>query len=618
VPRKSLWVVIASLNAALIAHLLVYAIGDFPEFNRATLIKLWISIAAGAGFTVFAAWQMRARTPFVPAGSAHTPFAVGAAAFLLILGVIPVPPYPFPNLAHAHALLTFVVTLLAIYRALFEDEPVVRHPRWWMMAAGSFALIVTLVRLYGLSYYPFVDLQDEAWVTAWTVNWLQTGHFGDPTLFGLGDAYYAYPRFYWLLGGWIRLFGIGLWQERVFGFLLIFPVIGFSAAAARNLYGMRAALLTAAALFASAVLMSAARVRHDIGLAICLAASLWLFTEAVKHRSDWRHFAAGLVIGLGMFSHYHAAGFGVALLIGLYVPRLVQRRRIERGAILYGIGGAVGFLIVLIVQMLPDDIGGWLYIITRISKYSDDTNQFAVAFVGNFISIGFFSLFELLLLALGVVAAVRRRRERDVSLLLVLISGHVLLAIMASGAIYYYILPLAPIYGMLIGALFVRPDDDRADLPYKRGDLVAFALLLMPVLGATTTRPLQAVLNGDSILAPTPPAVQWVLDNVPADQSVAGDLYYYFWLHDHPFASHLIHEYLYPENEARYPTIDAVWEAAAPAYIIIDPAYDRSYRKYFTPLMATDWLNAHYTIAQDFDDTLSTAVIYRRKEDLRP
>jgi hypothetical protein len=105
------------------------------------------------------------------------------------------------------------------------------------------------------------------------------------------------------------------------------------------------------------------------------------------------------------------------------------------------------------------------------------------------------------------------------------------------------------------------------------------------------------------------------LEHVPRDQSVAGDLYYYFWLSDYPFASHLIHEYLYPDNERRYPTIDAVWEAAAPEILIIDPAYTRSYTRYFTPLHATGWVGGHYTVVMDFEDSVSTAVIYRRDDE---
>ncbi|NJO82849.1 MAG: sigma-70 family RNA polymerase sigma factor [Blastochloris sp.] len=100
-------------------------------------------------------------------------------------------------------------------------------------------------------------------------------------------------------------------------------------------------------LFSSAVLMSGARVRHDIGLTICLAGALALHVEAVARRAGWLHLASGLVMGLGMFSHYHAAGFGIALFLGLYVTRYLSRLRNglgwrpELSTILFMLGGAL-------------------------------------------------------------------------------------------------------------------------------------------------------------------------------------------------------------------------------------------------------------------------------------
>ncbi len=225
---------------------------------------------------------------------------------------------------------------------------------------------MTLVRLYGLSVYPAVEIQDEPWITAWAVNWLDTGRFGDPTLLGFGDAYHGYPRFLWLFSGWIDLFGIGLWQQRVLNFLLIFPVLIFTAAAARNLYGIRAAFLSTAYLFSSAVLASAARVSHDIGVAVCVAAALWLQTEAVKWQSRRLHLLAGLMVGLGLYADYHAAGYTLALLVGLYGPGMLQRRRIDIGALWYAVGALGSGLMVVIVQIIFNDSAGWGIIWSRL------------------------------------------------------------------------------------------------------------------------------------------------------------------------------------------------------------------------------------------------------------
>lgn len=609
--RALRWPALAIFNVLALAHALLFLSGASP--SPAQALGAIVAALAAAGLALAAALAGRGRLAPPAGGRGHTTFACISAGFLLGLGVLPFAQTTSASVFHVHSLLTFTVTLIALYRALYDGALPARSARLWIGLALGGAVVITLIRLYGLAHYPFIDLQDEAWVTAWAVNWLRTGHFGDPTLAGLGDAYYAYPRYYLLLAGWIEAFGVGLWQERILGFVLILPAIAFTTLAARNWYGSHAAVLTAAAMFASAVLMSAARVRHDIGLTICVAAALWLHTVAGRRGALALHFASGLVVGLGMFSHYHAAGFGLALLIGLYVPRMIrQRRLIDREMIVFGLGGLAGAAIVVLLQMLPDDLPGWLSTLTRQSKYSEDTRQFAVAFFGNIFNIAWFSVFEFVLVALAVWAALRRRLPQDVSLVLIALISHVALAVMASGAIYYYILPLTPIYGLLIGAQRFSRAALPARLPFRRGELVIFALLLMPLLGATTARPLQAVLQGEPRGLPPPPAVEWVLQNVPRDVPVAGDLYYYFWLSDYPFISHLVAEYPYPDVEARLPTADAIWEEARPEFIIIDPAYVRSYNKFFTPLIESGWLQAHYAPVPDFTDPAGTAVIYRR------
>jgi hypothetical protein len=192
-------------------------------------------------------------------------------------------------------------------------------------------------------------------------------------------------------------------------------------------------------------------------------------------------------------------------------------------------------------------------------------------------------------------------------------TGHVLLAVMASGAIYYYILPLTPIYGILIGAMFVR-QQEQPTLTFRRDEAVTFALVLMPLLGATVTRPLQAVLNGEPIKPPPPPAVEWVLENVPRDAVVVGDMHFYFWLNDYYFVSHLTPEYLYPENIERFSSLESVWEAVNMDVLILDPNFGRSYTKYFQPLLATGLVDRDYTIAAEFPGDDTTAVVYERRD----
>lgn len=645
---------LALLQTLMIAHALIYLLNPSVDLGAPLRIFMIISILLGVGMIVLLARLDELRATLSPW---RVPLLGGAMAYLFALALVPLPEAVIPHLIHTHMTLTFVVSFAVLSLNLFDLSMPLRLPRTALIAAAAGVVVICVIRIYGLTAYPFIDWQDEAQTMAWTQQLMQTGRLGDPTFVGLGDSYYAYPRFYIGLAAWFQMFGMGLWQGRVFGFLLIFPLIVFSALAARNLFGTRAAWLTAAFMFASAVVMSAARIRHDIGLAICVAVSIWLYTEAVRREQAARkganalHFLAGVVVAWGMFSHYHAAGFGVALLIGLYAPRyLAQARRRELPLIrrvlpesaiwLFGIGGLLGALSVLVLQMIPDDIQGWLYALQQQSKYSDDGTQFFVAFFGNFISIGFFSIFDLLLIAAGALMALRRRRPADITLLLILLASHLLLAIMASGAIYYYTLPLTPVYAMLVATLLDKsphPDlspyepslpgrgaKNQADrfLPlstqaegegFSAASVVLFAFLLLPSLGYTLSKPVQHMLNGAPMHLPPLPAAQWVLDNVPTDQVIAGDLRYRLWLYEYPFASHLIPAYLYPENVERLDTPEKIWRAVDMEILIVDPPYPRSF-KYFGPLVESGFLARYgYQRVAEFpapDNTVTT--VYMR------
>ncbi|MBK9749538.1 MAG: glycosyltransferase family 39 protein [Chloroflexi bacterium] len=606
--RPIVWVGIIALNATLMGHLL-FALNTSPVDLR---LRLSISIVVAFASALFALWRAFDPVPLLLGDTTHNLYTTATTVGLLILALVPVPPDPNAHLLQTHTLLTFVFTSGVIYQSLFDTASPPRNRQLWYLGTLIVLILLTLIRLYGLATYPAVDIQDEPWMTAWSAYWLKTGRYGDPTLLGFGDAYHVFPRFFWLHAAWIDLFGIGLWQGRVLSFLLIFPVIIFSGAAARNLYGMRVALMTTVTLFASAVLAAAARIRHDVGLAVVVACSLWLHTEAIKRGARPLHVLAGLMIGLGIYADYHAAAYGAALLVGLYVPGMVQRRRWDTNALWYASGLLISASVVLVVQALANDMAGWNSVWARLWSADRDPVDWALTFAGSIVSIGLASVFELLLLTISVIAAARRRHLRDTQLLTTLLIGHGLLALLVDDQLIYGLIPLTPIYGLIIGALSVQPDEVHAGLPFKRGQLVSFTMLLIPILGMTATRPVEAVLNRERIQPTTPIAVEWMLDHVPVEYSVAGDLYYYFWLNDYPFASHLLADYLSPENAARFPNAEAVWADFAPDYVIVDPAYPASYDQTFAPLLASEWFSAHYDIAVDFDDALSTAVIYRR------
>ena len=101
------------------------------------------------------------------------------------------------------------------------------------------------------------------------------------------------------------------------------------------------------------------RVRPDIGLALAIALSIWLYSLARLREQGRLHFLAGLAIGCGGFAHYHFFAFGPILLLALYLPRFISGVRSgrwmpERGAWLYAVGALIGLALVVAVQILPD------------------------------------------------------------------------------------------------------------------------------------------------------------------------------------------------------------------------------------------------------------------------
>jgi 4-amino-4-deoxy-L-arabinose transferase-like glycosyltransferase len=567
---------------------------------------------------VFILWATPERLAALPKPPARWQqgYLLFAAAFSFVLGLIPAHP-----LTQAPAILNAALTLILLHRVLFDVDTPIQRPRVWLTVIGIGTLIVSLVRAYALSVYPFIDWNDEPWTLSWALSYLRTGHFSDILMHGLGDAYVAFPRFYVPFAWWLGIVGVGLWEGRLYTLLLTFPLIAFSALAARNLYGKQTGWLTAFVLLASVIVVTAMRIRHDIGLAICTAASLWLYSEALRQPARrYLHLIAGIVMGLGMFSHYHAAGLGVALLLGLYLPRYVtqfrQGRRLpEAGLWLYGIGGLIGGGAVLLLQMIPDGLVEWYNQLQDLRNYSTAA-EIGIATLSHPLMIAKLSVLELALIVMGAVNAAIRRRPADWAMLAVILFGILALGIMAKAAIYYYTLPLVPFFALLIASLLVGPQKqpEVSTSPWRKGQAVTAVVMILPLLGTTLYTPIQHVLSGGPMHLPTPPEAQWVLDHVEQDQVIVGDARYYLWLHEYPFTAHLLAGYLEPENRERYGVGPALWEAVDFDVLIYasGPGFTSS-TDVFRPLVEGDFLQTHgYVAAADFSTDTNTIIVYIR------
>ncbi len=478
---------------------------------------------------------------------------------------------------YAHVGLTLAATAALILLTLSPADNPVNSSRLWLGVVVIALLAVFALRAYGLSDYPNVDIVDEPWNLSKSIIYLETGSVSQFTVLGSpGDwSYYStyyIPRWSIPVAWWLRVAGIGLWQARLFDLLVMVGITALMAAAARNLYGRKAGLFTAAALIASAVFMLDVRVRPDVGLALAIALSLWLYSEALKRGRAWLHLAAGLAIGCGGFAHYHVTIFGPILLLALYLPRYVAALRSgfkwpERGAWLFAVGALIGLALFVAAQILPDV---QTFLTNRVPRHPGDVPQFFEMAGGYLRAITQVSWYEALLIGFGVLAALWRRRSFDISLLLMLVLGHLALPLVTNAVKDHYLVPLTPLYGLCVGLLI----SETLVGGQRRGSLIVLMAglgVVMPTLGQTLKTPARSLIAQRPLEAPALPAAQWVLDHVSTDHSIMAENDYYLWLYHYPFISTSMSETTPDEIYAQYPTRGEFWLALKADIIILDP-----------------------------------------------
>lgn len=597
----------------LLVHLAAYlAQTGVAESGRLLLAELVCSMTAFMAVFVYLARGARLRQLQALVSPVRRWLLPTICAVMLLFGLFMRPEWFYVHIGVAVGMSAAYGLLL-----LYPDIAAEFRLRPWLVGFGLAAVAITLLRLVALNYSPPIHPTDEPWDLSWAVHYMRTGRLSDTLMLGLnGDPTYYIGQLSSLLGLWLRLFGVGLWQARLFSFVLAGLVIVLTSLTAQNVYGRRAAVVTGIVMFASTLMMMSWRVRHDIGLTVAVAGALWLVTEARKGRRPWLHAPAGLVLGWGMFAHYHALAFGPAFAVALYLPPWLSawrqgRRWPERGAWLFGVGLGVGLLMVVAVQVLPDVNA---FLIQRPPRTPPSLKLLVEAFFDQFFTLMGVSRWEALLVGLGTLVALSRRMF-DVTLVLMLVFGHLALAVMTTISADYYLVPFAPIYALLV-TTFVCWVADRLAFMRRGGVVLAIVLLLLPALGFTLKGPVTMLRNGLPVQRSTPPAAAWVLANVPRDQTILGENYYYLWLYDYPYASPEAPTFLPPDERARWRVSDVAWDPNIWLrfdidVIIIDPTYSSSV--ILEPLHETGFLTANgYTLAASFPVGADVVTIYRR------
>jgi len=597
----------ALCSAALTAHVLLYGLGVTGAARGASFWIAGIPLAIGGLITAVLALTVTRWLPSVMRISPRWHPAIGAIGLAACVGFGIV---ARPEWVYAHGGLWLALTAAAAWTLTRTDAARALPARWLVVGAVVSVLAILGVRLYGLSIYPLMQISDEPWVLGWAISYARSGVISDPiNAFGVYDP----QQFMILPGLWVRAFGDDFWTARLFFFLLTLPLCVLTGLAARRLYDdTRVGWLAGIFMFASAVVIAGARIRHDVGLALAVAGALWAFAEGRARGHLWLHAAAGLLIGIGGFAHAHAVLFGLVLTPALYLPGVMTKERGVRSSVLAFIGGGlIGAALVFGLQFLPALL--MPSVAPRGARTPETIARAIEMFGAYFGAIGTFSLIELALVLAAVGAALWRRGRIDLSIALAIVGLHLGLALVAAGVLIdSYLVTITPLYAIAAAALIVRG--------LRRGDALAsdaqprFALGIFTaavMLGVTLAVPIAHLARRQPIALQPTAAMAWLRDTVPTDRSIVAQHEYYLFLTDHDFISPFSTSYMSPAEAAAFASEAAAWDSLAPDYVVIDRN-----KVVFCAAMAicqTDYLDSRgYTIVQTFPGEREPIFIYKR------
>jgi hypothetical protein len=207
------------------------------------------------------------------------------------------------------------------------------------LTAALLLLLILLAGLWNLAGPPM--WWDEGWTLSVARNWVELGHYGrlqlgEPAPPGLEAAFPVTAGV--ALG--MQLFGVGLWQGRLFGVLCTALALLLLAMLAQRLYDRRIALASLAVALLLTMhpqihpLLQGRQVLGEIPMFAALLGGLLCLSLALERRVAWL-LPASALLGLAWITKAQTAPF---LLTALGVPTLValffRRRRV---ALLFGL-----------------------------------------------------------------------------------------------------------------------------------------------------------------------------------------------------------------------------------------------------------------------------------------
>jgi 4-amino-4-deoxy-L-arabinose transferase-like glycosyltransferase len=235
----------------------------------------------------------------------------------------------------------------------------------WAACLGLLFLAFAHHTLPYLTTMPRVNV-DEPWVMERAYQVLQTGQPRQPML-RLDRPYLLQPGYGYLLAPWFGLFGLGMFQARLFSVILGFVIIGCVAAIGRRLAGDGAGLLAAAYLLADSNFLGNIRMtRTDIPAVFFITLAL-LFVLVGRNKGQTAWFAAsGVASAAAMLCHGNS--FWVAIVIAVWYAIDNGRHMFTRPAGYAYVAGVIAGLAPYMVVVALN----WDEVRTQIGNFAGD------------------------------------------------------------------------------------------------------------------------------------------------------------------------------------------------------------------------------------------------------
>ncbi len=600
------WLGLSLLQLSLIVHVIIYILT--PDVGQSTQFKI---LAIGFVLQALVVFGVAVKlidllaSPKIKRLSAFpVVYLMLALSGLFVFGVM-----MRHEWVYAHAGVALSATFALGYMTFYADSILDATSKRVIGIAGLLAIIFILLRINAIAVYPNHIPTDESWLLGWPVAWVRGLYPNDLLFFNGGEDVFHY---FIPMGVWMQIVGTGFVQGRVYQLLMTLLLISVSYPLVKGLYDKQTAWLTVLMIFAGSVTVLASTIRHDVGLAILLTTSFLVHRIAVEKSNTRLHLVAGVIVGFGLFTHYHSIAFGPALMIALYAPSYIQGFkqngwRPSSELVLYALGGLLGAGIVFAVQILPQ-----LDAVIGVREFrSEGGVEFFKSYVEYFAVLAELSQFEFILIMAGLVGLLVRRTQVDIQILLMIVLGHLGLAVLAAQiTLEYYVIPLIPFYAIAIVSLFTHTFKQISPKLLGWGALC----FIMVNLGFVMGTPIKYALSGKTIeSAPIPQGARWIQDNVPDGARIVGDLYYFLWLTDYEFYAATSDRYLSSAYREIYQEPRDIWDDVNPDYIVLDPnipTYDMQ------RVLNTGFLddNPEYEIVKTIAGQRADILIYGRVE----